>query len=157
MANTKIQTKNKGGGDNQIFRDKRETFQQTGEQGESIRGLYQVFDLFSRNKKQIQILFIKIVIQGMKEEFNRVFDHFLSLREQTGDLIREKYQKINEINGELNRTEAEISLVQNIIENPQSILNVKEEEVGFQKYVTRKERRVLEQREIVEQRHLEEI
>lgn len=75
----------------------------------------------------------------------------MNFRQQQIDSIHEKNKRIKEIQNDLQKEQEVFEAKANIFDNPEQILEVKSEEVGIEKYLSREERKRLEEERLKEE------
>lgn len=111
-------------------------------------------ELFSNNAKRNQIIMIKNIIFKIKGCFNKEFDKMMHFRQQQVEIINEKNKRIAEIYEDLKRPADLTQCKKNILENPDKVLSVDPNELGFKRYLSRDERARLEQERLKEEERL---
>ncbi|CAD8159373.1 unnamed protein product [Paramecium pentaurelia] len=119
--------------------------------------LYGISELFTLNRKRNQMILINDVIFSMKRQFNAEFELIQKQRQQQLDNINERNKRIIEINGELKRDPQLQQMKKNILEDPEKILTVKPEEIGFSQYETREMREKKEQERLKEEARMKAL
>ena len=119
--------------------------------------LYSSVEIFSRFKKINQIYFIRNVIKLIKMEFNNKFDSLLKLRDKQIDNINETNKKILEISKKLEISNELFKPLQNIIENEKDILKILDSEIKIKKYLSKEEKRKIEEERKKEEEKLKAI
>lgn len=116
--------------------------------------LYGAMELFTNNRKRNQIILLQNIIFRIKEEFNKEFDKMMHQRQIQVDMIAEKNKRIDEILGEIHRSEEVFEPNKNLLENPERILEVHPDEIPFKKYLTREERERIEKERLKEEERI---
>jgi len=107
--------------------------------------LYGAFELVTNNRKRNQIVIMKDLIFKIKERFNKEFELLSAERQRLIDTINEKNNRIKEIYETLKYDNELFKARVNPLENPERVLKVDPEEVGFERYLTKEEREKLEE------------
>ena len=113
--------------------------------------LYGAMDLFTNNRKRNQIFLIQNIIYSIKREFNKEFEKIGQARIQAIDNIADKNKRIAEIYEELERDKDIFEAKENLLEHPENVLQVKPEEIPFQKFLSKEEKDRLEQERLREE------
>lgn len=118
--------------------------------------LYSQLELYSNNQKRNQIIMIQNIIHSIKEEFNIEFELASKQRMQQIESIVEKNKRMLEIQTDLKMNLEEFWMKKNVMEQPESVLEVTAEEVGMKRYLSREEKKRVEHERLKEeQRQLE--
>ena len=97
-------------------------------------------------------------IQNIKESFNKEFDDLLRIKEAEITRISEKNVRIAKISHDLKANETVIEPTLDPEEQPERYLQVKDEEVKVERYISEEERLRMEERaKEEEQRRLKEM
>ena len=99
------------------------------------------------HKKRIQILLLEQLIREMKISFNKKFDNCFATKEEKLDEIRNKNGRIQEILNELKVQEEYFTPTWNDSEFPQRVVEVKDDEIPVDKYVSEAERKKMAEEE----------
>lgn len=102
--------------------------------------LYESFDLFTDKRKRAQIELLKACVFELKKDFNAEFDKFEKKKSEDLFSLSEKNEQIIELQQNLGLPE-EIEVPEgHILEKPEHIFEVSQEEIGVVKYLTKEER-----------------
>ena len=88
---------------------------------------------------------MKDLIFKIKERFNKEFESLSHERQRLIDMVNEKNNRIREIYETLKYDHELFKPRVNPLENPERVLKVDPEEVGFERYLTKEEREKLEE------------
>jgi hypothetical protein len=99
-----------------------------------------VFELFSNNRKRNQMVLIGNIIFNIKRAFNVEFEKAMQGRQSELDNINERNKRIAEILNELKKPVELFHPKKNILENPESVLTVTNDDIPFERYLTKDER-----------------
>lgn len=88
---------------------------------------------------------MKDLIFKIKERFNKEFENLSHERQRLIDMVNEKNNRIREIYETLKYDHELFKPRVNPLENPERVLKVDPEEVGFERYLTKEEREKLEE------------
>lgn len=97
------------------------------------------------------------IIFKIKQNFNKEFNKMMKMRQSQNELINDKNKRIIEICEELKRANETILTNKNILENPDTILEVHPNEIPFARYLSREERHKLEQERLKEEERLRKL
>lgn len=109
--------------------------------------LYESFDLFTDKRKRAQIELLKECAFELKRDFNREFDKFCNTKQEMLFQLKEKNEAIVELQQNLGLAEETEFPEAHILENPDHIFEVSQDEIGVMKYLTREERRIQDEAE----------
>ena len=97
-------------------------------------------------------------IRNIKESFNKEFDELLRMKEAEIARISEKNVRINKISNDLKANETLVEPSLDPDEQPERYLQVKDDEVTVERYISEEERQRMEERaKEEEQRRLKEM
>ena len=91
--------------------------------------LYNQFELYAREQKWIQISLIQECIGKIKENFNKEFETVMQRKVQEIARIKEKNLRLKQIYSDLNEEKQLDEPILGDSENPESLFQVKDEEV----------------------------
>ncbi|XP_025093863.1 LOW QUALITY PROTEIN: cilia- and flagella-associated protein 43-like [Pomacea canaliculata] len=133
----------------------------TGGLGASYGGgsalFYSQFDLHLRHQKANQIVLLEDAIHRIKVTFNRDFDDIFLKKEQEMAKMREKNKRIIKILSDLDLNEPVIDPEMSVMERPEQLLTVDDNEVTVERFLTPEQRKKLEeQQRLEEERRLRE-
>lgn len=109
--------------------------------------LYEPFELYTDVRKRNQIELIKAAVFELKADFNEKFKALEDSKKNQIENIKEKNKLIEEILENLGQEEEMFVPLPHPLENPNLILDVKESEVKVEKYLTKEERAILEEKQ----------
>lgn len=109
--------------------------------------LYHPVSVRTPTQKRMQILFLAELARGMRERFNEKFQELQHRKLDEMERIESKNSRIQEIMAELKQEEDVFDPKLTDDEVPERVLEVKPEEVGFEKYISAAERKRLEEEE----------
>lgn len=109
--------------------------------------IYEPFELYTDVRKRNQIELIKAAVFELKEDFNVKFKALEDSKKNQIENIKEKNKLIEEILENLGQEEELFVPQPHPLENPKLILDVKESEVKVEKYLTKEERAILEEKQ----------
>eukprot|EP01022_Parablepharisma_sp_SALTPOND_P004031 TRINITY_DN1173_c0_g1_i1.p1 TRINITY_DN1173_c0_g1~~TRINITY_DN1173_c0_g1_i1.p1 ORF type:complete len:1181 (-),score=200.28 TRINITY_DN1173_c0_g1_i1:8215-11757(-) len=119
--------------------------------------LYEPFELQSNARKRMQIMFIKEIIRRMKKEFNKEFETLCNYKSEQISLIKEKNQKIEELERDLKESVEKFEIQEDKREQPEHILKVYDSDIKIPKYLTKEEREKLEEEKRKEEERLKAL
>jgi len=115
------------------------------------------FQLHTAHQKLNQIVLLKDAIYRIKVAFNKEFDDVFKQKEAEIKRVKERNDRIRKILGDLDLDEKVFEPSMSVDEKPELLLEVKDEEVPFEKYISPEEQaRLEEQAKIEEERRLAE-
>ncbi|KAM7447734.1 Cilia- and flagella-associated protein 43 [Porites harrisoni] len=115
------------------------------------------FQLHTVQQKLNQIVLLQDAIYRIKVAFNKEFDDVFKQKEAEIKRVSEKNDRIRKILGDLELVEKVFTPVMSVDEKPELLLEVKDDEVAFEKYISPEEQAKLEeQARIDEERRLAE-
>ncbi len=92
---------------------------------------YSQFELYTREQKWMQIVLIQDAIYRIKENFNKEFEQVMQRKNHEIAKIREKNQRLKQIYIDLNEDKQLPEPKFGDAENPETLFDVKDEEVIF--------------------------
>ncbi len=107
--------------------------------------IYEPFELQTNARKRAQIVFIKEIIRRMMKEFNKEFETLLNYKSEQIALIKEKNQKIEELQKDLKESVTKFEIKDDKREQPEHILKVEDSDIKIPKYLTKEEKAHLEE------------
>lgn len=107
--------------------------------------IYEAFDLYTNPRKRMQIELLREVIFELKRDYNKEFEALEKFKEDSLFTIKEKNEMIKELLNNLKQEEEIFEPQPHVLENPDSIFEVKEEEITVEKFLTKEERAKLEE------------
>ncbi|PFX29198.1 cilia- and flagella-associated protein 43-like [Stylophora pistillata] len=133
----------------------------TGSRGAAYGGgqeLFQSqFQLHTVQQKLNQIVLLQDAIHRIKVAFNKEFDEIFKQKEAEIKRVKERNDRIKKILGDLEIHETVFEPEMSVDEKPELLLEVKNSEVPFEKYISDEEKvRLEEQAKIEEERRLAE-
>lgn len=145
------------GGEGNEFATQDEDLADDDEGKQDAEFMYGAFELFTPKQKKTQVIFLKNMIFRVKKIFNKEFEAFCKYRakelERIGDLntlIQEQYMKLGE-------DPVLFQAQPNIVENPRLVLELEAKEIPFTKYLTKREKKELEEKRIKEEARLKAL
>lgn len=115
------------------------------------------FQLHTVQQKLHQIVLLQDAIHRIKVAFNKEFDEVFKQKEAEIKRVKEKNDRIRKILGDLEIDENVFEPEMSVDEKPELLLEVKNDEVPFEKYISPEEKlRLEEQARIEEERRLAE-
>ncbi|KAJ7513965.1 hypothetical protein O6H91_23G021000 [Diphasiastrum complanatum] len=102
--------------------------------------LYHSFDLISSKKKRMQRLLLQIHLVEIRDRFNLKLEETRSSKRDIMERIKEMNARIRELQRLLGQKDEFTLPIFDHIENPNSIFEVKDEEIAFPKPVTEEDR-----------------
>jgi WD40 repeat protein len=107
---------------------------------------YHQFELYNREQMNLQILLIKDAIQKIKDNFNKEFENVTQRKYQEIAKIKEKSQRLQQIYSDLSEEKKVEDLNLGDVDNPQTMFEVKDNEIKVEKYLTPEQQRLLDER-----------
>ncbi|KAJ3194324.1 Cilia- and flagella-associated protein 43 [Irineochytrium annulatum] len=121
---------------------------------ENKQMLYDAFELTTNERRRIQMVLLTEVNQDIKTEFNARFREFVKMKKDEIIKIEDKNERILAIMAELQIQEAVFHPTLDNDEVPERIIEVHDDEVKVEKYITPEERRRLDELKKVEEERL---
>ncbi|XP_074642124.1 cilia- and flagella-associated protein 43-like isoform X2 [Tubulanus polymorphus] len=115
---------------------------------------YNQFELHSREQKSKQIILLQDAICRIKEGFNKEFDDMYKKKEQEIARIKEKNKRMQKIIDDLDLLEKIADPVLGILEKPEGLLVVNDDEVKVEKFLTPEQRKALEEQQKLEEERI---
>lgn len=106
--------------------------------------LYSATELYTENRKRMQIDLIREFIFELKRKFNKEFEGLKDIKEEKVYNIDERNKQIMELLEQLKQQEELYQPPQHTHEDPEHIFKIKPDEIKVEKYLTKKERAVVE-------------
>lgn len=111
-------------------------------EGEGIlKLLYHPLATRTANQRRTQIVLLGALVRSMQKHFNELFVELQRSKEEEKDKIESRNQRIEAILKELKRAEPVEHVPLFDDERPEHVLEVTDEDIGFEKYVTEAERK----------------
>ena len=107
--------------------------------------VYDSFELYTDPRKRMQIELLREVIFELKRDYNKEFESLEKSKEDSLFTIKEKNEMIKELLTNLKQEEDIFEPQNHILENPDSIFEVKEDEITVEKFLTKEERAKLDE------------
>eukprot|EP00056_Hartaetosiga_gracilis_P012385 m.197328 g.197328 ORF g.197328 m.197328 type:complete len:1630 (+) comp13681_c0_seq7:61-4950(+) len=123
----------------------------TEDNNESVRKyLYKPLELSSGPRRRIQIVLLKHYVREMKMAFNAIFDEVCEHKRDERQKIASKNEQIEKICAELKRKPPVYIPEEHVLENPEKLLEVSDDEVTVERVLTEEQQRAKEEQERIE-------
>ncbi|XP_064629915.1 cilia- and flagella-associated protein 43-like isoform X2 [Lineus longissimus] len=112
---------------------------------------YSQFELCTREQKINQIVLLEDAIHRIKVNFNKEFEEMLKKKEQEITRIKDKNRRIKKIIVDLDLLDEVFEPEFGVLEKPESLLVVEDEEVKVEKYLTPEQQKQREKEQKIEE------
>ena len=109
--------------------------------------IYHPLELRTSAQKQHQVYIMKAIVRKMKQKFNAEFDSAFSKKETEVEKIESKNERMKEILCELHSNEVPFTPTWDPSELPSKLIQVADDEVSCEKYLSKEERQRLRKEE----------
>jgi len=113
-------------------------------EGSVRRLLYEPFELLTNCRRRVQVVLLQELAQEYRAKFNVLFNAMMKEKAHSVEAIEERNKKLRSILVELKMTESVVSPPKYELENPKSVLTVRDDELKAEKWISPEEKERLD-------------